>query len=251
MTGQNLPENPGVPPPPKWGDDSLSYILEAAHRNIFHTFHNKNKAFELLRNVHESFRCVLDYKENIVNFSDLFLPRSHAAYLAAVRLALCGQQPESHMCLRGCLENSLYGFIVHVEDPEGETFLGKIDDVQSRKKFIRQMRPSNILEVLKRKSPEKAKLASQLYDCTIECGAHPNPLGILTGLSFQKEKKGTSITTNYFNDASEVFDLCLLICFRVGACALEIFSLVYPEVFEVTGLTDELDKLRAGLNIQA
>ncbi len=233
------------PAPSKWGGDSLSLLFEKAHQNAFFIFDNRQEVFNLFREIHEIFLAVIEQElKKGYEFPQLFLSRTHAAYLAAVRLAISGQQPESNMCLRGSLENSLYAFFVHAEDAEGKLFLNKSSDEESRKKFIRQMRPSNILEALKKECPKIASFAKKLYDFTIDCGAHPNPLGVLAGIIIQKEEIGESIVTPYFNDDPQVFDLCLLNCYQTGVCALDIIKLVYPEAFSVSGVTDRLNQIR-------
>ena len=51
----------------------------------------------------------------------------------------------------------------------------------------------------------------------------------------------------YLTDDSVIFRACLKTAAQVGASVLGIFRLVFKERFELTGLTNELNRARQGL----
>jgi len=113
--------------PNDWGKDSLSEFIEDAHHNTLATFANLKPEFAHLKNINDTFKKIT---ENLLNIEKLipglFLLRSHASYLGAVRLAVSGQLPETFMVLRGCLENSLYALHIALIPETGEIWLQRL-----------------------------------------------------------------------------------------------------------------------------
>jgi len=169
--------------PPNWGNDPLSDFIRSAYENAFATFVNMKSDYERLRNIDGKFRKAIDYLYNTPDwFSGFFLLRSHSSYLGAVRLSMSAQVYETHMVLRGCLESALYGFFVAKDAEAKETWINRHESEQTLKlmKKTFQMRP--ILSLLNKTDERVYDAIQELYDRTIDYGAHPNPHGVLGNL---------------------------------------------------------------------
>jgi len=117
------------------GQDKLSAFIDGARRNTFATFANLRGIYTLLEEINEAF---FKFNENLLNPSDPFAAffslKAHSSYLGSVRLSTSGQLPEAYMVLRGCLENSLYGFYFHRKPESGKTWLRRHEDEESRRR---------------------------------------------------------------------------------------------------------------------
>jgi len=235
--------------PPAWGQDTLSQFLDKAHHDAFCTFARYHDFFVVLASIGDVFDALIrnlgDPRSHFLEC--LFVPRSHAAYLAGVRLGLSGQQPEAYMCLRGCLENALYGFFLNRREDLQEAFLRRHQNDRWLGLVKKHLRPSAMLDLLRAENLETGRIAKTLYERTINLGAHPNPYGMLAGLEFQREEKREIVLTQYLNPDPVVLGLCLKSAAQVGVTALDIIALVLPEPFQSAGLRRTVDELRRGL----
>jgi len=101
-------------PPPNWGNDSISDFISQATNNTFATFANMEDSYSILVRIDSVFqeltKVTLHDPEDHEYYPIIFVARTHSYFLAAVRLAVSGQIPETYNLLRGCLENALYGY---------------------------------------------------------------------------------------------------------------------------------------------
>lgn len=87
------------------------------------------------------------------------------------------------------------------------------------------------------------KVARELYDRTIDYGAHPNAWALLTNLRQKKEGNKIKFELNYLTGNSPALGFCLKTSAEVGVCSLMIFKLVFKERFDILGISEELQKL--------
>lgn len=104
---------PEVPP---WGKDPLSEILSAAQYNERVSAANLHDVYGVLQGLHSAFTKIeestqRDSDENRI-VPRMLLVRAHSSCLAACRLALSGQLPETYAVLRVGIEQTWYA--VHI-----------------------------------------------------------------------------------------------------------------------------------------
>jgi hypothetical protein len=63
----------------------------------------------------------------------------------------------------------------------------------------------------------------------------------------EKSEADVQFQVAYLTDDTIAFRLLVKTVAQVGVCSLEIFRLIYRERFDITGLTDMLQKLKQGL----
>jgi len=246
MTNDRTYEIPRVPP--KWGDDPLSKFIQNSIDNTYASFHNLKSLYGRLVDIHVAFRTIADNIDRTPDwFASFFLFRSHAAYLGAVRLALSGQVPEAYMVLRGCLENALYGFYVARKPSTQEIWLRRHDDAESKRKVKGEFKVSNLLGLLAVEDEQLRRIAGDLYETTIDFGGHPNERAILSVMKQQLDESKRTYQSAYMIGNEPPLHCSLECCAQIGVCALSIFQRIYPERFDILGLSNQLRGLKEGL----
>lgn len=236
-------------PPPGWGRDTLSEFIEMARRNAFATFVQGRPIWERLTRIDSLFRRAVDAMNNSrAWFAGFFLLRSHASYLGGVRLSVSGQLPEAYMVFRGCLENALYGLLVHEHPDLRSVWLRRHEDEASKQRVRDEFKIGRMLDLLETKDATTCGVVRSLYDRTIDYGAHPNEMALTSVLRQTENPDSVRFDVNYLSDASTLaLPLCLKTNAQVGVCSLRIFRLVIPERFTILGLADDLDTASRGL----
>jgi len=234
--------------PPEWGSDPLSQFIQDAIHNTHATFHNLKTWYNKLRDIHITFRAITQNMDGSPNwFSSFFLFRSHAAFLAGVRLAMSGQVPESYMVLRGCLESALYGLYVTRKPTSKEIWLKRHNDEPSKKKVKQNFKISNLFQVLEIEDKRLYTITRDLYDRTIDYGGHPNERAFLSVVKKEADESKTTFQSAYLIGNEPAHKLCLKSCAQIGICALCIFRTIFRERFDILGLSETLEKLKKGL----
>jgi len=66
-------------------------------------------------------------------------------------------------------------------------------------------------------------------------------------LKLSKKDAERQFQVNYLSGHTTGMDLCLRTAAQVGVCALKTFKLVFPERYDLLGLSDRLRLLESGL----
>jgi hypothetical protein len=236
MSGENVPEG--------WGKDTLSAFIELANRNTFGAFVHYKDWFTRLQEIDATFN---KFSENMLNIPVFYEPflfvRSHSAYRAAIRLATSGQMPEAFSLLRGSLEYALYGFYLNKFPADIQTWIERDDSEAGKKKARRELTFGKMLSELDKSSVATGKVARHLYEVTIDAGAHPNRKTITLAMKREETDEHVFFDLSQLNNDPMMFIMALKTCAQVGICSLKIFKLVFPERFDLLGISDEIEKL--------
>lgn len=236
MTEQKIPAG--------WGQDSLSSFIEMANRNTYGVFVLYNSWFSLLQRIDSAFD---KFSENLLNLplvvEPLLFMRGQSAYRAAVRLATSGQIPEAYSLLRGCLEYSLYGFYLYRHSTVVETWLWRNKGKAEKKKAQNELRPAKMLAELEKADASLGRIARVLYEFTIDTGAHPNPKAITYALEQSHTEDRISFVLLQLDVNPSSMILGLKTIAQVGLCSLKTFRLVFPERFDLLGISDTIESL--------
>ena len=93
---------------------------------------------------------------------------------------MSGQVTESYMVLRGCLENSLYGLHISNNPDTREVWLRRHDNERCKRKCKIEFSVGNVFKTLNSRDINIHRIAKDLYETTIDYGAHPNEIGLLS-----------------------------------------------------------------------
>jgi hypothetical protein len=178
MNNSSIKDFPKIPP--GWGADPLSKFIQDTTDNTYATFQNLKQWYNRLKDIPATFDIAVQNMDRTPNwFASFFLIRSHAAYLAGVRLALSGQIPEAYMVSRGSLECALYGLYVARNPLIQETWLRRDEDELSRKRVREEFKAGNLFKLLELEDGRLRSIAGDLYERTIDYGGHPNQQALL------------------------------------------------------------------------
>lgn len=230
---------------PGWGKDSISKFIENAIHNTYATFNNLKPQHTRLNEINCIFEKIL---QNLDNTSDWFISffffRSHSAFLAGVRLTMSGQIPEAYMVLRGCLENALYALYLKRHPEDQKTWIRRHNDEKSKKKVQREFAIRKILNYLQSEHNSLYLRTNELYEKTIDLGAHPNPKGLFSMLRKSGNGENVFFESIYLSEHSPPLQACLKSCSQIGVCSLMMFRRIYKERFDLLELSSLLDDLR-------
>lgn len=248
ITKIDLPEEM----PEGWGLDRITHFIEAARQNEIASFHNQRDLFEKLLRLNDRFWTtrrnltihmadVIEKKHPGKSFDQLkldpedwlelyFFMRAHSTFLGAVRLALSAQCPESYTLLRGVIENAQYAFYVSTDETLKRTWLDRHKDEAARKEVRKKFGPSRIGEALEARDPALASRVADLYDETIDLGAHPNVKAFLSN-AVQTNKRGEITLSVAYLNPGDLEDLLHRIL-DVGDVVLAVFRAIFPKLVD-------------------
>lgn len=234
--------------PPGWGNDELTKFIDHTRLNCYASFANLCAEYAKLSEIDAIFRELNDCLNNTQDwFASFFVWRSQSALLGASHLGMAGQAPETYALLRLALENGLYGFYVARNPRSAETWLRRHDSDKAKRLVKNEFKIRDLFNALKARDDKEAMLAEQLYERCIDYGGHPNARALTQSLEQERQGTITSFKVIYLHDDPALIRACLKTAAQVGAVVLGIFRLVYKERFDISGLSDRLDRARVGL----
>ena len=239
---------PLPPPPPNWEANEISKFFDAARLNEFATFANLKGEIARLSDIDLAYRKAIDGINHSKDwFAGFFVLRAHSNLLAACRLCWSAQIPESYALLRSCLENALYGLYLARNPDSRETWLRRHDDAAAKKRVKDEFKIGALLDLAASVDATEGPVARALYERTIDYGAHPNELALMQALKINENPDHVEFKSNYLDEDSVALRLALKTTAQVGACTLSLFRAVYPERFDLLGLTHLLRHVKVGL----
>jgi hypothetical protein len=112
----------------------------------------------------------------------------------------------------------------------------------------RDFRAKVLLDGVRALSNAVGKRVKNLYEFTIDMGAHPNETEIFGRTAFVTGTNGlTELQTRYLNPNTPAFAATLKTSSQTGVCVLECFQLVFRERFAIVGLDRRIDGHKPGL----
>lgn len=234
--------------PAMWGRDEISNILDVARNNEFSTFANLKSEMDRLIDIDLSFRKVIDGLNHSKDwFAAFFVLRAHSNFLAACRMGMSGQIPECYALLRSCLENALYGVFLAINPELRETWLRRHDSEEHKKEVRKEFKIGRMIECAKSIDNKEGEVAQQLYEQTIDHGAHPNERALMRSLQIEEKEDNIEFLSIYLDKDPDHLKLILKITAQVGVCTLSLFRPIYKERYDILGVTDALDHLKRGI----
>lgn len=234
-------------PPTDWGSDPIAEFMDLLRSNTFATFENCRQHYDRLVAINGVYTRLIDHLDDAnAWFKSLFLLNAHACYLGAIQLSCGGQLPQSHMVLRGCIENSLYGFFFHIH-PEKEKIWESRQDTPENARMVRaEFKIGAIMKQFGKTDESIGPVVTELYNMTIDLGAHPNVWGLYPHLDLPDDDPSW-LGLRYVTDEVSDIVIGLQNCARAGICSLSIFGHVFEQKSSDLGLSSKIEKLKSGL----
>lgn len=205
----------------------ISGFLNAAHENESKSLQAHSELLQLLDRVDAGFRMLVSGTQKGSPLASILLVNSHASFLCAARIALSGQSPPVFMTLRGCIESALYAFIVSSDETKAQVWLNR---EKERDRCRKMFTASNGLKSLKDIDPNLEKFISELYNASIDFGAHPNRRSVLEHLRFNHVQGASEVELIYLHHhhATPVLQ-ALVACVETGIASLSMAPHVLPD----------------------
>jgi hypothetical protein len=240
---------------PAWEGDPLSTFLSQAQWNERVSALKLPDVYALLRGVHAAFQHMMTITERESNPnllpSRFLMARAHAAWLAAVRMALSGQTPEAYPVIRTVIEHSWYALHL-AKDPSPSTraviWLCRNDDAAAKARCKTEFAIANVRATHTALDAAAAAALQTLYDWTIELGAHPNERGVLAAMTRVDTGQGQTFGAVFLTDSAIHIAATLKTAIEAAVGALKAFRLIFPERFAIAGVDDMIEKLVSELN---
>jgi len=234
--------------PPNWAADLLTAYLDLTRQQQFATFVNFPTHFKKILDVDAVFVRFFDGLVDPESPSAaFFMLQTHAAYRAAAELSMSTQAAPAFAVMRQCLENSLYGLHIDRAPDALETWIKRDVDAAAKQKMKTEFTIGNLKKTLASADSNTHKIWSQLYDKTIDFGAHPNPAALAAAFKMQKGEKGIRFQVAYLTAEPEIIGGTMKSVGQTGVCCLFVFRHVFPKRFDQLGIPASLEQLRQGL----
>lgn len=234
--------------PPGWGQDALTEFMSVTYQNRFATFANKKDWFDRLIGIDGCFMTISDgwiNPSNIISASLLF--RCHASFRAACEHATAGQVTEAFPQLRACLECAGYALHIYKNAGTDKIWLKRQDSDAAMGAVISEFKQGNIRATIQAANRHAAKRYHDLYQTTIDLGAHPNERSVTGNLRIIDQGDSKKLQQVYLHSDGLPLMHALKTTAQVGVCSLEILQEAFAARFELLGVHAEILRLRKGL----
>ena len=235
-----------MPPPSGWGNDELTSFLDTTRMHQFATFANKTVETKRILEIDETFLKVIKEgaRAGHLHAPFLLLVRAHSAYRAAASCTFSGQAAELHPLLRLMLEQGGYAFLMFRKPKLQDVWL---DRKANRQKVKREFTIGKFKSILASSDANLKNAFDELYESTIDFGAHPNEMSVTSSLKIDVQEGQESWKVLYLHPDGIVLDHSLRSLTAVGICVLLLFYKIFALLFDSSGTSSVLVDYRKAL----
>lgn len=124
----------------------------------------------------------------------VFVSRCHGAFRGAVRLLFGGQTTEAYTLLRLMIENAMYAHYTS-DDDRAMVWAQRGDSAETNKAFRQAFTISNMRKAIEGVDKQLAGAVQELYETSIDHGAHPNVVGHIASSKFTDSGVDVDLST--------------------------------------------------------
>jgi hypothetical protein len=180
-------------------------------------------------------------------FPKMLILRGHSAILGAMRLAMSGQAVEARAVLRVAIEGAWYALHI-ATDPappsRANLWRRRGSSPQATRDCKNEFKVENVRRTHERLDAPTAEGMQNLYEDTIEFGAHPNQAA--AGGSARIDKSGSDadvIHVGVLTPGTLATAAALKASVEATIGLGRTFRLIYSERCRIVGLNDDVDRL--------
>lgn len=104
-----------------------------------------------------------------------------------------------------------------------------------------------VLDFLKSNDENLYTISNELYERTIDLGAHPNERAFFSVMKQKKDESKITFDSAYLIGNEPALQLGIKSSGQIGICAFLMFQKIYEKRFEILGLCDQTNHLKKGL----
>lgn len=146
------------------------------------------------------------------------------------------------MPLRGAIEASWYALHM-AKDPRPpervSIWLNRNTDTATRNQCKTEFRVSSVRATHEAVDADVAAIFQQLYDETIEFGAHPNEQGILAAISHDGTAAPPRLNVQILSDNNVLIAAAMQRAIEIGIGVLKTYELIFSDQFRAASLDRE------------
>lgn len=200
--------------------EGLSVYLKATSENIDDHFNQPPDLMHLVNQMDEIFQNeIFAHEYNVSVFAGVLAMNSYTLLLSAVRQALSGHIVTIFPLVRTALESACYAYLIAHDEEVERIWLNRNKSKNALEKCRKNLTVQKAKAQLMSLSPDMANLVKQLYDESIDHGAHPNRKAVFKHLSNMDEvdeKFHSFILTGVYGENSWQVNYALLACTEYG-----------------------------------
>jgi hypothetical protein len=233
-----MDNNLSLPRPELWNRSLFQYIEECWCNSIA-VVGNKNIIAQRLAavdDIFEEIHPILKPSTTAQLVPSFLLLRSFNAFRASVMVCLA-LPTDSYPLQRSCLENAGYARLISTMPQLSERWLNRDDDPGSKSLFTNRA----VRDAIASSDEKLASIYQDLYERTIDFGAHPNEKSVTANLIKGSLETGNAQFVMLGGD-SLALDHGLRTCAQVGICALKVLDLVFSELFAKINFKEKITK---------
>lgn len=237
--------------PTGWETPKLPTFLEAMWANSIATFANKREAHRICRiddlmfEIAENWKGISPTIDNIVPLMMFF--RSHSAFRSASALGLGGATVEGMTVLRLCLEFAGYAALIAGDTSLARPWFDRDTDAKAKQRIRDEFVGGKIKAAIKKLDATLSSIYSDLYDRTIQFGAHPNEKSVTANLTIEKQARQTLLNQVYLQGDGNALDHWLRTASQIGICTLQTFEHIHSARFAELKINARIIELSQGL----
>jgi len=241
---------------PPWGNDPLSKLLANAQHNERAVSLNYPELFLILQHLNDTFINLQrstekdDDEERLI--PRMLLIRGYSNCIAAIRLAMSGQFPESCAILRVAIETGWYALHL-AHDPNPPTrrtiWIKRGDNAQAAKQCANEFRISNVRSTHLDKDLYTAQELDRLYNTMIRGGGHPNDISVLGMMKIRESSdRKLLLDQGVLNPDLLLIKIALKHIVAVGVGICKIAQQIFPERLDLIQLNENIHFLVKAIN---
>jgi hypothetical protein len=158
---------------------------------------------------------------------------------------MSGQLPEAHAVLRLAIEQAWYALHMAKDPNPSEravTWLNRNDSDAAKGKCKTEFTIANVRATHRSSDPVNEPKLHALYERVIDCGAHPNQLGLLSSARQTEDEKEIFTTVGFLHPERIGVVVTLKTSCEVAIGALKVIELMFPERFRIAQIDQRIDE---------
>jgi len=155
---------------------------------------------------------------------------------------MAGQFTESFALARLCIEYAGYGLFLHNDRKRVPIWFDKAKGAAEKKAFRTAFTQGNVRDCIQFYDAKLAQVYDDLYQRTIDTGAHPNELGVSGSMKITDDANSETVhIQQIFLQADGIqLDYSLKSTAQIGICSLHLFQWIFKERFRCWGFPRSL-----------
>lgn len=245
-----MSENLERPRPIGWRESPLFSFIEDCWGNSIAAVGTRGLLTQHLTEIDRVFENIFQQGLKPLTTTELIpcflFIRSMTAFRASVMVSTC-LHTDGYAPLRSCLETAGYACLIATEPSYIKLWLTRDASSENKKKVRATFTHSAISKAMAAHDQQLSTIYSELYERTIDWGAHPNEKSLSANFVKDTVHRDTqNIQFKLLPGGGASLDLVLKSVAQGGLCVLKIFSYLIPSAFDSDARKQLLD-LSSGL----